>query len=109
MPRAPKPCAKCTTLVRPPAVYCDTHQPPSTWNAYPSANARTHTRAQRATFRRQVLDREPHCRACGAPATEADHIVPVSQGGNNNPVTNGQGLCSPCHHTKTRAEARDRR
>lgn len=103
MPRAPKKCARCDTIVRPGATYCSTHTP-TNWNTYPSANARTLTRAQRHTFRNAVLAREPHCRRCGQPATEADHIIPIGAGGTNDPDTNGQGLCSMCHEIKTRTK-----
>lgn len=58
------------------------------------------TKKQRA----RILRRHPTCRHCGAPSTEADHIVPVAQGGTNDD-TNGQGLCHPCHTAKTQAEA----
>ena len=108
MPRAPKPCARCTRTVRPGRTYCDACQPVHTWTSHPSANARTLTREDRRRFRAAVLAREPRCRRCGARATEADHIVPVSRGGTNDPEANGQGLCRPCHDAKTRAEGRDR-
>ena len=106
MPRAPKPCARCTRPVRG-RTYCDACQPIG-WHANPSANGRTHTREERAAFRRAVLAREPRCRRCGARATEADHIVPVELGGTNDPEANGQGLCRPCHDAKTRAETANR-
>lgn len=108
MPRAPKRCARCPNLVPGGRTYCPACQPEHGWTRYPSANARTHTREERRAFRDAVLTRDTTCRQCGAPATEADHITPVSRGGNNNPNTNGQGLCKPCHDAKTRAEGRAR-
>jgi 5-methylcytosine-specific restriction endonuclease McrA len=39
----------------------------------------------------------------------ADHIVPVSQGGERYDVANGQCLCVRCHGRKTRAEQEDTR
>ncbi len=53
--------------------------------------------------RRAILRRDPTC-PCGAPATEADHVVPVAEGGSHDQA-NGQGLCSSCHAAKTRDEA----
>lgn len=106
MPRAPKQCGQCGWLVIGRA-YCPEHQPIG-WRTSPSARNRTHTRDDLRAFRIAVLKREPRCRVCGAEATEADHIVPVSRGGTNDADTNGAGLCAACHQAKTRAEARGR-
>jgi 5-methylcytosine-specific restriction endonuclease McrA len=55
-------------------------------------------------IRAQILAAHPVCRACGLrPSTEADHIVPVAEGGTD-AVTNGQGLCTTCHAEKTKQE-----
>lgn len=56
-------------------------------------------------LRQMVLRREPWCRMCRAegrftPATEVDHIVPVSKGGTNE-MDNLQALCKSCHSKKT--------
>lgn len=57
-------------------------------------------------LRRAILHRDPICRHCHTrQSTIADHIIPVAEGGTDT-ITNGQGLCDPCHHTKTQAEAR---
>jgi 5-methylcytosine-specific restriction protein A len=57
-------------------------------------------------LRRAILQRDPICRHCHTrQSTIADHIIPVAEGGTDT-ITNGQGLCDPCHHTKTQAEAR---
>lgn len=54
--------------------------------------------------RRAILARDPICQACGtAPSTDADHIVPVAEGGSEH-ITNGQGLCAECHQVKSDAE-----
>lgn len=48
--------------------------------------------------RRKVLDREPICVICDERlATEVDHIVPMSQGGDEYSLSNLRGLCGPCH------------
>lgn len=44
------------------------------------------------------------CAHCGGQAAEADHIIPVSEGGSPDDLGNGQPLCRPCHATKTAAE-----
>lgn len=57
-------------------------------------------------MRTYILNRDRICRACGkAPATEADHIIPLANGGENT-IKNGQGLCRTCHWKKTQAEIR---
>lgn len=65
--------------------------------------------------RRAILTRDPLCRCpgcphctptgCTQPSTEADHITPTAEGGPNT-AANGQGMCTECHHHKTRAEQR---
>ncbi|MGM7422986.1 HNH endonuclease [Cellulosimicrobium sp. CpK407] len=77
----------------------------------PSANTRALTGAERGRFRRLVLERDPVCRCtgwcgnhpgpCTAPATQADHIVPIGEGGARTDTRNGQGLCASCHDVKT--------
>jgi len=54
-----------------------------------------------------VLNRDDHtCQHCGAPATEADHIINRAVAPHLDlDVDNGQALCSRCHKIKTRAEA----
>lgn len=56
-----------------------------------------------------VLREEPLCRPCQArgritPSTTADHIKPLSEGGTGE-RENYQGICKPCHDTKTAEEA----
>jgi hypothetical protein len=107
MPRAPRYCAKCPTLIPATDRYCDDCQP-NGWTTHPSANARAHTRNERRAFRDAVLKHEPNCRHCGQPATQADHIIPVANNGTNDPATNGQALCDHCHEQKTKHEHRQR-
>jgi len=51
----------------------------------------------RAAFLRQC----PQCEWCGAEATEADHIVPLSKGGTHS-FDNLRALCKSCHSKRTR-------
>ena len=41
---------------------------------------------------------------CAGTATDADHVIPVFEGGNDE-MTNGQAACPACHKLKTQAEA----
>ena len=57
------------------------------------------------------LNREPLCRSCGklglvVAATDADHIIPLSQGGAKYDLDNTQSLCHSCHSRKTATETR---
>ena len=53
------------------------------------------TRAWRV-IRKAVLNAEPRCRLCGAPATEVDHILPVSRGGTDD-RSNLRAVCRTCN------------
>ena len=58
--------------------------------------------------RLRIRTEEPLCRACKAigkvsASTRVDHIVPLSEGGGDY-RSNKQGLCSPCHDAKSKAE-----
>jgi len=58
--------------------------------------------------RAQVLAEEPLCRKCLeaglSVATDViDHITPLSRGGSDE-RSNKQGLCTPCHDAKSKAE-----
>ena len=49
------------------------------------------------------------CRDCGRVCdghkeAHADHVVPISQGGDRYDVSNGQTLCIRCHSSKTSKE-----
>lgn len=107
MPRAPKQCATCSALTAGGKTYCDQCQP-NGWATHPSARNTRYSRTETRAFHRAVLALEPNCRQCGARATQADHIIPVSQGGTNDPATNGAALCDQCHAHKTKREQRQR-
>lgn len=75
----------------------------------PSSNQRGYGYAHRQ-WRVQVLRDYPWCldpfgRHPGVqvPATVADHIIPVAQGGDWS-IDNGQGLCRSCHAVKSAME-----
>lgn len=52
-------------------------------------------------LRNAVIARDPICTDCGrAPSTDADHIVPRAQGGQDTMETL-QGTCHSCHSSKT--------
>lgn len=59
-----------------------------------------------AARRVRILRRDPHCTlalpgTCTGTSTEVDHI----NGRTDHDDTNLQGVCSPCHKTKTQTEA----
>ena len=58
-------------------------------------------------MRMMVLRRDPICMVpgCNEPSTDADHIVPKSDGGDDS-FGNLQGLCHGHHSQKTRHEGR---
>ena len=57
-------------------------------------------------LRRTVLREQPWCSTpgCRRMATEVDHIVPIREGGAQWDRANLQGLCTPCHSSKTAKE-----
>lgn len=82
---------------------CDDHQP-KPWST-PSANTQALTGRQRAQFKAAQLAREPQCRICGSTDDlQADHIIPVAEGGALLSPSNGQTLCRVHHEAKSRAE-----
>ena len=78
------------------------------WTEYPTI--RRTTRAQQTAWERAIKTRDKHCQIAGPKCTgrvdEADHIIPIAEGGNELDLTNGQGACSNCHGEKTQQEAR---
>lgn len=102
MPISPKrPCKHqgCPGRAMPGSSYCQQHRPARQPDTRPSAAARgydQHWRRIRAAF----LRRHPICSACGASATEVDHIVPIARGGTH-AWSNLQPFCKSCHSRKT--------
>lgn len=108
MTRAVKVCGTpgCVELTTSP--HCPRHTV-AAWAATPARrvdrNGRPPSGWQESKLRRLVLERDGHaCYLCGAPATVADHVVPVAEGGRNHP-SNMAAICHPCHAAKTKTEA----
>lgn len=112
MPRAiPVPCTHpgCGALVRGGSL-CRQHRS-DRFGPQDPARAGSSERGYGAGWRRlraMVLAREPLCRACGAPATDVDHVTPKSAGGGDDEA-NLQALCGACHRGKTIRESVRRR
>jgi hypothetical protein len=76
----------------------------------PNAAARGYCDKAHRAWRQAVLTRDAwQCQACGRVCSglreaQADHVVPISQGGSRYDLSNGQTLCIACHSRKTRAE-----
>jgi len=74
-------------------------------------SARTRGRSWQET-RARILRDSPYCAECARAgrvrlADEVDHILPIADGGSDEPG-NLQPLCAPCHREKTRREAQAR-
>ena len=86
---------------------CDTHQRPP-WQM-PSQHTQKIDTSKWMKVRALALYRDHgQCVACGAPATEVDHITEVADGGDLYSLSNCQSLCHSCHAAKTQRERRAR-
>lgn len=109
MPRAaPRPCSfkACRTLVKDGSGRCAAH-PREPWIKVTPTKRITGRRLQE--MRAALFARDPLCAECrrqgrATPATQRDHIVPLAEGGPDDP-TNEQGLCARCHEVKRKAES----
>jgi 5-methylcytosine-specific restriction protein A len=120
MPRsAPHPCSnpRCRALVPRGVRFCPVHL-----KAHHAAQARRrgenpvraaldaeYGTSQWRRARAVYLAENPLCVLCErqghvAPATVLDHIVPTADGGSFWDSRNWQGLCDPCHRTKSARE-----
>ena len=75
----------------------------------PNAAARGYCDKAHKRWRQAVLNRCAwQCVDCGRVAhgreMHADHVVPISQGGERYDVANGEARCVRCHGRKTRHE-----
>lgn len=106
MPRAPKHCGNpgCTTLVTA-RTYCDEHQPEPWQTKTPHRTGTADYKRWRAAV---MANANGQCQikgvGCTGQATQADHIVPIAEGGEKYNVSNGQGVCGTCHKRKTLQE-----
>lgn len=81
---------------------CDRHQR-QPW-ANPSANGRALSGSDRRRWHNLIIKADTVCEQCGAQATEADHRIPISEGGAHFDPANGTALCRECHAQKTQLE-----
>ena len=76
------------------------------WRSGPSRTSSVeHRRWREAVLRRDRFVCRLRLPGCTGRATEADHVVPVAEGGACYDPANGQGACASCHAVKTAAEA----
>jgi 5-methylcytosine-specific restriction protein A len=111
-PRAKSICRAqgCNGLINAPG-YCEKHEhlKPKAWgNRSEQSKNRLGGRA-RQRARDRLFQSNPlcvHCELKGltALATERDHIIPLAEGGTEEP-SNTQGLCTDCHKAKTQQES----
>jgi len=76
-------------------------------SARPSAAARGYCSKAHKLWRQAVLTKcDWQCVDCGRVATNlhADHVVPITQGGDRYDVANGAARCHACHNRKTARE-----
>jgi len=107
-----KPCLypRCPGKALSGSAYCDKHRKQRRRESEvnrPSPAVRGYG-ARHQKWREIILARDPLCVICLAegrtvPSKVADHIIPLSQGGDWTPE-NGQGLCESCHNRKTAKE-----
>lgn len=83
---------------------CPQHQPVA-WSVRPRSDRVRGKRGDWLKLRARVLNDEPHCAVCSAPATEVDHVQPLALGGAMWERANLQPLCHEHHKAKTRTES----
>ena len=119
-PRRPrKPCAwpMCAGLVESPERYCDAHRAHAPRYSQTRGQRRPgaqdqddfHNSTRWRRFRAWYLGQHPLCGECEraggvVEATIVDHIVPISEGGEELSEENCQAMCKGCHSKKTNAE-----
>lgn len=104
-----KPCLVCGALSE--GSRCPDHPARKAWQSTTtSRQARGYDYAW-LRLRAAVLAEYPTCQVCGAePSTQADHIVPLAEGGARLDRRNIQALGVVCHTAKTdREKLRSRR
>lgn len=113
--RAARPCrvSQCPGLAVPGSRFCNEHQPLTRQRPRPDNRPSAHQRGYGSTWRMlrlMQLRSQPICAdpfgvhgGIIVPATDVDHIVPRSRGGED-VIENLQSLCHSCHSMKTRRE-----
>lgn len=106
---APRPCTYpgCPRLVSG-GPRCDEHRVRA-WSRKHQTPVKRVTGRRLQHLRQQLFAERPLCAECQRKgivklATQRDHIVPLAEGGTDDP-SNIQGLCAECHRDKTLAEA----
>ena len=95
----------CGILLRGRQGYCEEHRSRVRHQqeaGRPSASRRGYDGDWRRR-RAEYLEENPYCVVCQDEATEVDHIVPLSAGGEDHP-SNWQSLCKTHHSVKTGRE-----
>jgi 5-methylcytosine-specific restriction endonuclease McrA len=122
MPHRPCTEPRCPNFARPGKSKCDEHQ-----RAYERERSRRRREATKGVYkknrylmaRRKVLLEPCQCSGCASCAkaldqkcvrlsAEADHIVPLSEGGDSFALSNLRGLCKPCHIERHRPRPQTR-
>jgi 5-methylcytosine-specific restriction protein A len=103
MPRANKICGRKTCgEIADNGNYCPEHT--LTQNNW--ATSKRKTIPGWARLRQHTMHRDNNtCQVCGAPATEVDHIIPLSRGGTSR-TNNLQAICTECNKQKNYRERR---
>lgn len=101
-PRRPCSASGCANL-KP----CPTHPDLGRWGGRGSSAARGYGYAWQQQ-RKRALERDGYACACGAAATQVDHVVPKVNGGTDD-LDNLASRCDGCANTKTGREGQARR
>lgn len=111
MPLPKRPCTYpgCRTLTDGRSSRCPVHtQERRAWKGTASETGRRLTGRALQAARAALFAERPLCAECERngrvrAATKRDHIVPVAEGGTEDP-SNIQGLCEDCHDVKSEQE-----
>ncbi|WP_136032472.1 HNH endonuclease signature motif containing protein [Microbacterium sp. PF5] len=105
MPRAPRQCPSsgCDNRITT-TRYCEEHTVHH-WTGRSHATGTEHAQWRKTVLARAKGTCEIRGPRCTHRATDADHRVPVAEGGARYDPDNGQAACTPCHKAKTQQEA----
>ena len=102
MPRAPSKCARFGCETHTTRRYCPEHA--IGWQTKGAPRTAEHKAWRLAVLNRCGWRCQTQGPGCEGRATQADHIIPVAEGGQTT-LQNGAGICVTCHKKKTGAEA----